>query len=126
MLPREVGLMPAWLLVQAELRFNENLRPVFPRDYRPDLLAEGNDVYYGVHFVYAPAKINPADQIVVELVFRAFPKDPCLAFQAGTKVYMKEGPLTRAEGTITRRWEHVSPSQTLLELQRELFPESPQ
>jgi len=112
--------VPVWLLVQAELRFNENLRPIFPRDYRPDLLAEASDVYYGVHFVSAPAKIDPGDQVVVELVFRAFPKDPCIAFQAGKRVSLKEGHLlVRAEGMITRRWEHESASKTLIELQQE-------
>jgi len=116
--------VPVWLLVEVELRFNENLRPIFPRDYRPDLLAEGSDVYYGVHFVSAPAKVSPGDQVVAKLAFRAFPKDPCAAFQAGKKVFMKEGPLlTRAEGTIIRRWEHESPG-TLTDLQRELAPES--
>ena len=116
----EVDVVPVWLLVQAELRFSENLRPIFPRDYRPDLLAEGTDIYYGVHFVSAPAKVNPGDQVVVELVFRGFPKDACAAFQAGKSVLLKEGPLTRAEGTITRRWEHESASRTLTELQQEL------
>ncbi len=113
--------MPVWLLVQAELRFNENLRPIFPRDYHPDLLAEGSDVYYGVHFVSAPAKVNPGDQVVVDLVFRAFPKDRCAAFQAGKKVFLKEGPsLTRAEGSIVRTWEHESAAGTIVALQKEL------
>ena len=113
--------MPVWLLVQADLRFNEKLKPIFPRDYRADLIAEGTDVYYGVHFVSAPAKVNPGDQVVVQLVFRAFPKDACAAFQAGKKVFLKEGPsLTRAEGMIVRRWEHESASATLVELQKEL------
>jgi hypothetical protein len=113
--------MPVWLLVKAELRFNENLRPIFPRDNRPDLLAEGSDVYYGVHFVSAPAKVNPGDQAVVELVLRAFPRYPCSAFQAGKKVFLKEGPsLTRAEGIIIRRWEYESASTTIVELQKEL------
>jgi hypothetical protein len=116
--------VPVWLLIEAELRFNANLRPIFPRDYRPDLLAEGSDVYYGVHFVFAPAKVNPGDQLVVKLVFRAFPKDQCAAFQAGKKVLVREGPITRAEGTITRRWEHESASKTIVELQRELAPNS--
>jgi len=114
--------VPVWLLIEAELRFNENLRRIFPRNYHPDLLAEGSDVYYGVHFVSAPAQVNPGDQVVVKLVFRAFPQDPCAAFQVGTKVFMKEGPLTRAEGTIIRRWEHESASKTVIELQQELAP----
>jgi predicted RecA/RadA family phage recombinase len=116
-----VDTVPLWLLVKAELRFNENLRPIFPRDYRADLLAEGSDVYYGVHFISAPPKVNPGDRAVVDLTFRAFPKDACNAFQAGTRVFLKEGPvLVRAEGTITRRWEYESASKTLIELQQEL------
>jgi hypothetical protein len=110
-------------LVQAKLQFNEKLRPIFPRDYRADLIAEGADVYYGVHFVSAPAKVNPGDQVVVELVFRAFPQDACTAFQAGRKVFLREGPLTRAEGAIIRRWEHESPG-TLADLRQELAPGS--
>jgi hypothetical protein len=107
-----------------DLRFNEKLRPIFHRDYRADLLAEGSNVYYGVHFVSAPAKVNPGDQVVVELVFRAFSKDPCAAFQPGKKVFLKEGPsLIRAEGTIIRRWEHDSPG-TLTDLWKELAPGS--
>jgi hypothetical protein len=68
--------MPVWLFAQVELRFNEKLKPIFPQNYRADLIAVGADVYYGVHFVSAPAKIDPGDKVVVELVFRAFPKDP--------------------------------------------------
>jgi predicted RecA/RadA family phage recombinase len=113
--------VPVWLLIQAELRFNENLRPIFPRDYRADLLAEGSNVYYGVHFISAPAKVSPGERIVADLVFRAFPKDPCVDFQVGKRVFLKEGPvLVRAEGSITRRWEHESTAKTLIELQQEL------
>lgn len=116
--------MPVWLLVQAELQFNENSKPVFPRDYRPNLLAEGSDVYYGMHFASAPAKVDPGDRVVVERVFRAFPEDPCAAFEAGKKVSLKDGPLSRADGVIIRRWEHESPSKTLAELRQELAPGS--
>ena len=77
-------------------------------------------MYYGVHFVSAPAKIDPGDQVVVQLIVRAFPKDPCIELQAGKQIFLKEGPLTRAEGAITRRWEHESTSKTIIELQREL------
>jgi hypothetical protein len=115
------GTVPVWLLVQVELQFNENLKSIFPREYRADLLAEGTDVYYGVHFVSAPAKVNPGDRVVAELVFRAFPKDQCAAFQTGRKVFLKEGPLTRAEGIVIRRWEHETPG-TLTDLRQELAP----
>ena len=113
--------MPVWLLLEAKLRFIQKLKPIFPQHFSPDLVAEGNDLYYGVHFVSAPAKVNPGDEVVAKLVVRAFPKDPCIALQAGKRVLLKEGPsLVRAEGTITRRWEHESTSETILEVQREL------
>jgi hypothetical protein len=109
--------------VRAELRFSDKSKPVFPREYRPNLLAEGTDAYYGVHFVSAPAKIEPGERVVVELAFRAFPKDPCAAFQVGTRVFLKDGPLSRAEGTIIRRWEHENPG-TFDDLRQELAPGS--
>ena len=116
--------MPTWLLVQAELRFKENFRPVFPKDYRPNLVAEEESgTHYGMHFVAAPARIDPGDRVIVDLVFRPFPQDACAAFQRGTKVFLKDGPLTRAEGTIIRRWEHESPGN-LNDLRQELAPGS--
>ncbi len=118
--------MTVWLLLEAELRFNPSLKPIYPQNYRPDLQVKGNDLYYGVHFVSAPAKIDPGGQVVVQLIVRAFPKDPCVDFQAGKQVFLREGPLIRAEGTITRRREHESASKTLIELQRELAAVHPQ
>ena len=114
--------MPVWLLIQAELQFNSRLGPIFPRDYRADLLPDGGDLYYGVHFVSAPAKIDPGDHVEATLLLRAFPIDSCIAFQAGKKVFLKEGSLLRAEGTITRRWEHETTAKTIIEVQRELAP----
>jgi hypothetical protein len=119
--------MPVWLLIRAELHFNSSLKPIIPRDYRADLLPEGSDVYYGVHFVSAPAQINPDDHVVVDLLVRAFPIDSCLALQAGTRVSLKEGPsLIRAEGAIACRWERETTSRTIIEAQRELGKEKPQ
>jgi len=113
--------MPAWLLLKTRLHFNPNLRPIYSNNYRPDLLPEGGDVYYGVHFVSAPNRVNPGDDIIAELLVRAFPRDPCIDLQAGKKILLTEGPtLTRAEGKIIRRWEFESPSRTILELQQEL------
>jgi hypothetical protein len=104
--------VPVWLLLQAELQFNSNLRPIFPKDYRADLLPAGGNVYYGVHFVLAPSVINPGDHLVVKFLVRAFPIDPCVALQAGTRVFLKEGPsLIRAEGIVTQRWENTKPPQ---------------
>src|SRR5271169_5340844 len=111
--------LPVWLLLEAQLRFNPDLKSIFPQNYRADLLAEASDVYYGVHFVSAPSEIKPGDQVVAELLLRAYPKDPCIIFQAGQKVYLKEGPLVRAEGTILQRWEHESASRTVAELVKE-------
>lgn len=111
--------MPLWLLLEAQLRFNPSLKSIFPENYRADLLADASDVYYGVHFVAAPSEIKPGDQVVAELLLRAYPEDPCIVFQAGKKVYLKEGSLVRADGTILRRWEHESDSRTLAELQKE-------
>jgi|SRR5580704_972992 hypothetical protein len=118
--------MSVWLVLEAKLHFNPNLRPIFPRDYRADATTENDEMYYGVHFVSAPHKVNPGDQVTVKMVLRAFPKDPCASFQVGKKIFLKEGPLTRAEGTITRREELTSPSNTILEVQRELYTEEPQ
>jgi hypothetical protein len=112
--------VPVWVLLQAELRFNPSLKPIYPPHYHPDLQVKGNDLYYGVHFVSPPAKIDPGDQVVVELIVRASPDDPCIELQAGEQIFLKEGPLTRAEGAITRRWEHESTAKTIIELQREL------
>jgi hypothetical protein len=119
--------LPVWLLLRAELHFSCSLRPIFPRDYRADLLPEGSTVYYGVHFISAPAQINPGDHVVVEFLVRAFPIDSCLALQVGTEVSLNEGPsLVRAKGMITRRWEHETTATTIIELQRELGKEIPQ
>ena len=119
--------MPTWLLLQVQLRFNPSLRPIFPPDYRADLLPDGSNVYYGVHFVSAPSEIKPGDELAVELMVRAFPQDPCTLLQTGRKVFLKEGPsLVRAEGTITHRWEHESASTTVIELLRELADFTPQ
>ena len=112
-------------MIEADLRFNPSLKPIFPQNYRADLLPEGGNVYYGVHFVFALAEIKPGDRLGVDLTFRAFPEDPCTAFQPGQKVFLKEGPLVRAEGTITRRWEHETASRTLLELQNEFAKTKP-
>jgi hypothetical protein len=69
----------------------------------------------------APSKVNPGDEIIAELLVRAFPKDPCTDPQAERKVFLKEGPaLTRAEGEIIRRREFESSSKTISELQQEL------
>jgi hypothetical protein len=116
--------MPTWLLLQRELRFNDKLKPIFPENYRPDLMPDGSDVYYGVHFVLAPAKIEPGDWLTVELIVRAFPIDLCEVLQRGQKVFIKEGlSLVRAEGVITRRREYESPATTLLALQKEMIIE---
>jgi len=104
-------------MVEAQLGFNPRLKTIFPQTYRADLLPEGSDVAYGVHFVSGPPEIKPGDQHLVGLLLRAFPEDQCMVFQPGQKVFLKEGPnLVRAEGTITRRWEHESPSRTVIEL----------
>ena len=55
-------------------------------------------MYYGVHFVSAPHKVNPGDQVTVKMVLRAFPKDPCASFQVGKKIFLKEGPLDPSGG----------------------------
>ena len=115
--------MPVWLLVQVDLRLNDGSSPVYPQNYRPNMQVEGGGLYYGVHFVSGPAKLSSGEKAVVDLVFRAFPQDPCADFQVGRKVFLKDGPSPRAEGTILQRWEHESNSKTLPELQREIAPE---
>jgi len=111
--------MPIWLLLEANLRFNPSLRSTYPQKYRADLLPDGGDLYYGVHFVSPPLEIQPGDELLVELMVRAFPEDPCAAFQPGRKVFLKEGSIVRAEGRITRRWERESAARTVSEFLQE-------
>jgi hypothetical protein len=89
--------MPIWLLLQASLRFNASSRSIYPQKYSADLLPEGGDVYYGMHFVSAPSEIKPGEELVVELMLPAFPEDPCAAFQPGRKVFLKEGRRSRVQ-----------------------------
>jgi len=98
------------LLIEAELSFNPKLRRI-TWDWRGDAITEGSTLYYGVHFVSAPATINPGDRIVAELLLRAYPEE---SFQVGERIWLKEGPLTRAEGTIIHRSEHEIPNDSAL------------
>jgi|ERR1051325_10432783 hypothetical protein len=114
--------MTSWLLLDVELQFVNQYRVIHSRDYRPDVITDdGSATYYGMHFISAPAKINPGDRVTAKIMLRAFPKDPCLLFQPGKKIFVKEGPVTRAEGIITERTVHESPAKTILEVQQELF-----
>jgi len=111
--------MTAWLILDVDLTFNDKLKPI-TSGYRGDLQASDSDIYYGMHFVSAPSTISPGDHLKMQMVLRAYPMDPCVSFQVGKRVLLKEGPLTRAEGVITGRREHESPANTLSELSRDL------
>ncbi len=111
--------MSTWLIIEAELHFNEKLKPITSA-YRADLRPADNNIYYGMHFIVSPAVIQPGERLTVQMVLRAYPEDPCADFQVGKKILLKEGPtLIRADGIVLRRIEHESPAQTLLELRRE-------
>jgi hypothetical protein len=109
-----------WLLLQVDLRFVEGRMPISPRGYHPDLQTRRENHYYGVHFVLAPEKISAGERLTATLVVRAFPKDPCTALQGGEEIFIKEGPLTRAEGTVISRQEYESSATTVVELLQEL------
>jgi hypothetical protein len=115
---RNFGLI--WLILKTELQFGEMARPIFPHSYNPDLQPEGSELYYGAHFIQSPPQITSGEKLVAMLVVRAFPKDPCVEFQTGKRFFVKNGPLTRAEGTVLSRHEQESPSTTIRELQQEL------
>ncbi len=112
--------MTPWFILEAALHFNEKLKPIFPPNYRADVLTEGNDIYYGMHFVSAPAQVNPGESVVIGMILRAYPEDPCVSFQPGKKIFLKEGFLTRAEGVITNRREYESSAKILRDLIEEL------
>ncbi len=114
--------MPSWLLLDVELRFVTGHGVIHSRDYRPDAVTEDDlGTYYGMHFIEAPSEINPGDHVSAKIFLRAFPKIPCLSFQPGKRILVKEGSMTRAEGIITARVEYESPATTVLQLQEELF-----
>jgi len=73
-----------------------------------------------MHFVSAPPRINPGEEVAVGMILRAYPTDPCISFQTGKKIFLKEGPLTRAEGIITDRREYKSSAKTLRQLIEDL------
>jgi hypothetical protein len=112
--------MTPWLILEANLHFNEKLKPIFTRDYRGDALTEGSDVYYGMHFVSAPPQVDPGESAIVRMVLRPYPIDPCVSFQPGKRISLKEGSVTRAEGVITSRREYNSAAKTIRDLSKEL------
>jgi hypothetical protein len=95
--------MRQWLILDVDLKFVEGRSVVFPRDYRADVIAEGDDLYYGMHFVSGPAKVDPGDSVSAKIMLRAYPEVPCLSFQLRKRIWIKEGSLTRAEGIISGR-----------------------
>jgi len=111
--------MPAWLMLEADFQFSDNLGPI-RSGYRADLQAHGSDLYYGVHFVSPPATIFQGDQLRLQMVVRAYPKDQCAPLSVDRRVFIKEGPLTKAEGVIRRRWEHQSQAESVTDLGKEL------
>jgi hypothetical protein len=111
--------MSEWLIIDVDLTFNEKLKPI-TNEYRADLQADGSKIYFGMHFVGAPALIRPGEHLQLRMVLRAYPKDPCADFQVGKKVFLKEGPLTRAVGTVLSRVEHESAARTISDLSKEL------
>ena|SRR5256885_799391 len=113
--------MNTWLFLEAQLRFSDRLRVITTRRYFADMQVEDNDLYHGMFFVSAPPQINPGEVVTVQIGMRNYPQDPCTEFQSGTRILLKEGPITRAEGSITRRWEHRSSAGTVIELQNELM-----
>ncbi len=117
--------MRTWLILEVALHFSEKPNPI-SNNYRGDLQPDGSNTYYGVHFISAPSTINPGDRLTLQVVLRAFPKDPCAAFQIGKEVLLKEGPFTRAEGVVKARREHESSTQTVLALVDELEGEHSQ
>ena len=112
--------MNSWLLLDVELRFAEAIRTKISRGYSPDATTEDSNIYYGMHFVSAPQEIHSGDRITARILLRPFPKDPCLSFQPGRKIFVKEGHDTVAEGIIINRLEHKSSAATVLKVLQEL------
>jgi len=112
--------MNSWLLLDVQLKFHNKIQTKYPRLYWPDVAADGADILYGMHFVSAPKEIHGGDEISARILLRAFPQDLCSSFQPGTKIYVKEGSHTMADGIITNRVEHQSPATTLSEILKEL------
>jgi hypothetical protein len=110
----------AWLLLDVKLHFRDEINTKFPPKYWPDLAIEDCTPYYGMHFVSAPDQINPGDQITARVLIRAFPEDQCAGLQPGTKVFVKEGSQTIAEGDITTRIEHEGIATTVVGILEEL------
>lgn len=112
--------MSIWLLLDVELQFENAIRTKISRDYWVDLMPEGSNVYYGMHFVSAPEEIHSGDRISGRVLLRAYPEDPCLSFQPGKKIFVKEGRTTVAEGVVTNRLEHNSQAVAVVEVLKEL------
>ncbi len=117
--------MSVWLIIEAELYFNEKLRPI-TNAYRGDLLAEGAQLHYGMHFLNAPASIRPGEYHKIQMLLRAYPEDKCADFQTDKKIFLKEGTLTRAEGIVLRRFEQESSAKSILEFIRTFEAQSSQ
>jgi hypothetical protein len=116
--------MSEWLIIGVDLTFSEKLKPI-TNQYRGDLQPDGSEIYFGMHFVGAPALIRPGERLPVRMVLRAYPEDPCTDFQVGQKVFLKEGPLTRAVGIVLSRTIHQSHARTVLDLVKELDTQTP-
>jgi hypothetical protein len=112
--------MSTWLLLDVDLRFEDGIPAKTPRHYRPDMLAEGSSVYYGIHFVIAPEKIDFRDQVSARVLMRPYPDDPCLPFQPDVKVLIKEGNKTVAQGLVRNRMEYSSQAVGVVQVLEEL------
>jgi hypothetical protein len=106
-----------------ELQFSDRPQANFPSSDRPDVIKEdAQDPYEGLHLV----STNPGvrDRLTAERLCCGVSEESLLSLPPGKRIFVKNGPITRAAGIITRWRECESSAKTLPERWEELRGET--